>query len=313
MNTDNRIIGTYTGESKGPLLLVFGGMHGNEPAGVKALETLFPLLEKEPEDNPDFVFKGRIIGIRGNLKALNARKRFIKKDLNRQWIPENIQRVKSSPLALLDAEDQELLELITLIENEITEYQPQKLIVLDLHTTTAHGGIFSVVTDERDSLDIGVELHAPVVRGLLSGIQGTTLHYFCGDNFDFPVTSVCFESGQHDDPQSVENAIAGIINCMRTIGCVQADHVENKHDKRLQEYSENLPKVTQLLYCHPIREGDNFKMHPGYKNFQRISKGDLLASDKNGKIFSEQDCLILMPLYQAQGDDGFFLIRSIEI
>jgi len=30
-----RIIGRITGEKKGPLLIAFGGMHGNEPALLK--------------------------------------------------------------------------------------------------------------------------------------------------------------------------------------------------------------------------------------------------------------------------------------
>ncbi|HHJ50479.1 MAG TPA: succinylglutamate desuccinylase, partial [Phaeodactylibacter sp.] len=83
-----RVIGRYTGKEKGPLLICFGGMHGNEPAGVRALEIMFKMLEVEPLSNPDFSFKGRLLGLRGNLRALQAKKRYIVKDLNRQWTPE---------------------------------------------------------------------------------------------------------------------------------------------------------------------------------------------------------------------------------
>ena len=85
-----RVIGQYTGEVKGPLLIVLGGMHGNEPAGVKAIDLLFKMLEVEPITNPEFKFHGKIIGIRGNLRALEEGKRFIVKDINRQWIPEQV-------------------------------------------------------------------------------------------------------------------------------------------------------------------------------------------------------------------------------
>ncbi|MFT6360775.1 MAG: succinylglutamate desuccinylase, partial [Saprospiraceae bacterium] len=40
-------------------------------------------------------------------------------------------------------------------------------------------------------------------------------------------------------------------------------------------------------------------------------KGEILATDKNGNVVAKQDSLILMPLYQKQGDDGFFLIKSL--
>ena len=307
-----RIIGRYTGTEKGPLLIVFGAMHGNEPAGVQALEQMFDMLSREPENNSDFIFKGQLLGLLGNKKASESGKRFIVKDLNRQWTNENVNRIKSSAIEDLDAEDLEMLELLEIIESEIESYQPEKIVVLDLHTTTAHGGIFSIPTDDPESQRIAIELHAPVIRGLLKGIKGTSLHYFCNDNFAPETVAVCFESGQHQEPLSTNRAIAALTNCMRTIGCVSAEHVENRHDKLLIDYSKGLPKVSDLLYIHPIKNGDNFVMAPNYKNFQQVQKGDHLATDKSGKIYAPDDCLILMPLYQKQGDDGYFLVTINE-
>ena len=307
-----RIIGHYEGAEKGPLLICLGGMHGNEPAGVQALEILFKLLEIEPETNPNFQFRGRLLGLRGNVRAISRKMRYLEKDLNRQWTPANINRVKSTPTLHLKAEDLELKELITLIEHNIKAYQPEKIVLLDLHTTTAYGGIFSIATDDPESVQIAVGLHAPVVKGMLEGIRGTTLHYFNSDNFNCPTVGVCFESGQHDEPLSVNRAIASIINCMRTVGCVRAEHVENRHDALLIEYSKNLPKVLELIMCHEIEPGDDFHMMPNYENFQAVKKGELLAHDRHGPIFAQADGRILMPLYQQQGDDGFFLIRNVE-
>lgn len=218
-----------------------------------------------------------------------------------------------TPKAELDMEEREVQEILSLIRREVEKYQPEKIVMLDLHTTTAHGGIFSIATDDPESVRIAVELHAPVIKGMLEGIKGTTLHYFRPDNFDGrEVVSVAFESGQHDDPLSVNRAIAAIINCMRTIGCVKAEHVENRHDQLLIDFSKNLPKVSQLIMCHSIKDTDKFEMLPDFKNFQRIKKGQLLAHDKTGPIHAESDGLILMPLYQPQGDDGFFLIKKLD-
>jgi len=52
-------------------------------------------------------------------------------------------------------------------------------------------------------------------------------------------------------------------------------------------------------------------MNPDYKNFQPISKGEILASDNDLNVSAPDDGLILMPLYQKRGDDGFFLIREV--
>lgn len=306
-----RIIGRYEGKEKGPLLICLGSIHGNEPAGTKALALMFKMLEVEPITNPSFNFRGRLLGLRGNLRAIQAGKRYLEKDLNRQWTIANVNRLMQADITKLTAEDLEIRELMDLINKEIAEYQPEKIILLDLHTTTAFGGIFTVVTDDPESLEIGIELHAPVIRGLLKGIKGTSLHYFNQENMGIPTVAVCFESGQHDEDLSINRAIAAITNCMRTIGCVRAEDVENQHDKLLMEFSEGLPKVSQLIMTHSIEKFDEFVMQSGYKNFQRVKQGEVVANDKKGPIKIVKDGLLLMPLYQKQGDDGFFLIESV--
>ena len=90
----DRIIGRHTGYEKGPLIICFGGMHGNEPAGIQALSIMFEMLEVEPITNPNFLFCGRLLGLRGNLKAIKSGQRFLVKDLNRQWTNQNVERIK---------------------------------------------------------------------------------------------------------------------------------------------------------------------------------------------------------------------------
>ncbi len=311
--TKQRIIGRYTGPEHGPLVIIFGGMHGNEPAGVKALELIFKMVEVEPITNPDFRFKGKFIGLRGNVRALAQQKRFINRDLNRQWTSENVAKIKTSDYEDLDEEEREIRENLYIIEKEIANYKPTRIVVLDLHTTTAFGGIFGIATNDPESLRIAKELHAPVILGLLDGIRGTSLHYFSKENFTEDITAVCFEAGQHDEPLSVNRSIAAITNCFRTVGCVRAEDVENQHDFLLREYSKNLPAVSRLLGVHAIKPGDKFVMKPGYKNFQPVKKGELLARNKHGEIHAPTDALILMPLYQKQGEDGFFLIEEVEM
>lgn len=308
----DRLIGTYTGESKGPLLICFGSIHGNEPAGTQALQRVFQMLEAEPIKNPTFEFAGRLIGLRGNLQAIQQGQRYLEKDLNRQWTPANVARILKTQGKDLRAEDLEIREILELIHAEIDRYQPEKLVVLDLHTTTATGGIFVVVTDEEESVQIGRELHAPVIKGLLASIEGTILHYFNNTHFSIPTVSVCFESGQHQEAGAVGRAIAATINCLRTIGCVHPSHIENKHDQLLKNYSAGLPKVVELILTHRIQPTDEFVMKPGYQNFQSVKKGEIVAVDKNGPISVEEDCLMLMPLYQKQGNDGFFLVREVD-
>ncbi|HET8885982.1 MAG TPA: succinylglutamate desuccinylase, partial [Salinimicrobium sp.] len=67
----------------------------------------------------------------------------------------------------------------------------------------------------------------------------------------------------------------------------------------------------QIIYRHGIEETDNFVMEPDFKNFQEIKKGDLLAIQNGNEIRSEWNANIFMPLYQKQGNDGFFIIEKV--
>jgi succinylglutamate desuccinylase len=308
----NRIICSYEGSKKGPLLICLGGIHGNELAGVRAIDLVGKMLEVEPITNPDFHYHGKFLGIRGNLQALQAGKRFIDKDLNRSFTAENIAKVRQRDITTFEAEDFEIMELMDLVFREIEAYQPEELYMMDLHTTTATGGIFCITKDEDPkSVRLAVDLRAPVIKGIAKGIRGTTIEFFTSEYLSVPTTCVVFEAGQHEEPLSINRSIAAIINCMSSVGAVRAQDVENQHNHLLIEYSRNLPKVAELIKWHHVVPEDEFKMLPNFQNFQLVKKGELLAHDRNGPIHADVNGMLLMPKYQEQGNDGFFIVTEI--
>src|SRR5690625_2528812 len=78
-STKERWIGTYDEGIAGPLIFMMGGIHGNEKAGVTALEYLIKMLEVEPVTNENFSFSGRLVALRGNIQALQKGVRFVKR------------------------------------------------------------------------------------------------------------------------------------------------------------------------------------------------------------------------------------------
>ncbi len=86
----SRIIGKLQGKEPGPTLIFFGGIHGNEPSGVKALEHVFKEVKEKGIE-----IKGTVYGIRGNIPALLQEKRFLRSDLNRMWTQKGIDKIKS--------------------------------------------------------------------------------------------------------------------------------------------------------------------------------------------------------------------------
>jgi succinylglutamate desuccinylase len=311
-----RLIGTYEGPQRGPLMLVLAATHGNEPAGVHALQEVFRLLDLEPDTNPGFQFRGRLVGLRGNVQALATGQRFVEQDLNRLWQPDVVSSIMDAPAHERAHERRELAELLETIRTQITDYQPDTLAILDLHTTSADGGIFCIPLDgDAASLALARELHAPVVLGLLQGLGGTLLHFAAANGFaveEWPrqTVSAAFEAGQHDDPQSVSRATAAVIHALRAVGCVRAADVDSRHEAVLSAFSSQLPTVVRISYVHHLSAGDGFRMRPGYVNFQPIRAGEHLADDASGRVLAPHDGRILMPLYQPKGSDGFFVVQE---
>ena len=304
-----RLIGRFEGAERGPLLVAVGGMHGNEPAGVRAIERLLEMLAFERTFKPGFAFRGRFVGFRGNVRALAAGRRFLRRDLNRHFDAARMER--DAQRDVLSAEDAEALELGEAIQAEVRDYDPAYVVFIDLHTTTADGGIFSIVTDDPGSRAIAQDIHAPAIVGLLEGMHDTSLHHFTSERLGKPTTAFVFESGQHQDPLSVDRAVSALVHALRSIGAVHPRDVEGKHDDILVRAAEGLPKLVRYRYAHHITARDRFVMRPGYHNFMPIAKGEHLADDASGPVRSPMDGLILMPLYQAQGEDGFFIVEEI--
>lgn len=308
---EQRIIGRYEGQKDGPLLICIGGMHGNEPAGVLAIQEIFNLLQNEPIVNPDFQYRGSLVGMRGSLAALSEKKRFIDRDLNRMLTGDEIKRIYNTELLLRSSEDNEAFELISAIEEEIKNHHNGFTLILDFHTTTADGGIFTIAANDPMSRELALGLHAPVILGIAEGLEGTTIEYF--NHPENNCYCIVFEAGQHDDPGCVHRSVAAIVNCMRSIGSVDSRDVDHRHDGLLISLAIGLPKMTKLIYHYKINPGEKFIMNPGYRNFEQVHAGQEIAANEFGAIRSPYDGMILMPKYQPQGDDGFFIVESIEI
>lgn len=60
-----------------------------------------------------------------------------------------------------------------------------------------------------------------------------------------------------------------------------------------------------------ITEEDDFTMLPGFKSFDTIGEGTHLASHNGKQLSTDKKTIVFMPLYQEQGEEGFFLIRKI--
>lgn len=300
---EDHIIGRLESGENGPLLIAIGGMHGNERAGIEAIERVLHILESS--SNP---FHGRFIGLRGNIGALKKEQRYQTHDLNRIWTPKMIEHLQEGSPDTGHPEYLELFHLHGLIERELSKPYTE-LAIIDLHTTSANAGIFVVCPDSEKSKKLVHRLHAPVILNLHEDLEGTAIQYY----WNREIISFAIEGGHHYSPESIDKLESSIWICLDYLGNVHHSVFDNVeyHDMRLIHASDGLPHFCKMVQHHRISPDDGFSMRPGYSNFQQIEKGEILADDKNGEIRSSADGFILMPLYQAQGDDGFFVVEEM--
>ena len=294
-----RLLGSYDGDTPGPLVIGIGGMHGNEPAGVFALQdVLHGLHTRRPS------FRGKLLALTGNRAALAHGCRYIDEDFNRLWVSERLQEAEER-CAEPTSEEQERRELLAAIEAALAQRQGPA-VFLDLHTTSAEGQPFVVIGDSLPNRRFAFGLQAPVILGLEEQLEGTLLNHLSEQGH----IVIGFEGGQHASPGAVQNHIAAIWSVLTTAGCLRPQDVPPGKPSRRKTPTEQ--PVLEICYHHLIQAGDDFVMEPGFTNFQPVKRGQLLARDRHGQIRASESGQILMPLYQGQGADGFFLVRTVR-
>jgi hypothetical protein len=299
-----RWIGAYEGKQAGPTMVIVGGIHGNEPAGVAAVQQV--LHELRARSMP---LRGRLLGLAGNLRALSHNVRYFDRDLNRRWYADHLARLREQPREQDSPEDTEQRELLTIFDR-LDETFDHPLVVMDLHSFSAEGPPFSVFADTLRNRPIAFEMRVPIIFGLEESVEGTLLGYLA----DLGHIAVGFEAGQHEDPRTLENHVAAIWIALVAAGLLERADVPEleRCEAQLDRAAAGLPRAVEIVYRHAITPADQFRMDPGYENFQAIERGQRIAVDRDGDIGSPSTGRILMPLYQGLGEDGFFVARDVS-
>lgn len=294
-----RVLARIEGPTYGPVLACIGSMHGNEPAGRLAAARVAERIREEQVE-----LRGVFLALIGNRRAVAVQKRYVDHDLNRIWLPERL----NPPHGPRPTEAEEAAELLDALDGEVGSRTAREIFVLDLHTTSGASPAFAVVDDTLPNRDFALHYPVPIVLGLEEVLSGTLLSFLTERDW----VTMGFESGQHDDPSSVDRAEAAIWIAMAGAGLIALDHPNVLASKALlEDASRELPNFVELRYRHAITPAERFTMLPGFVSFDAVEKGQLLGHDRDGEIRAQEDCRVLMPLYQAQGDDGFFLIRRV--
>lgn len=298
-----RLIGHIKGIQPGPTVIFTGGIHGNEPSGVFALQKV---LQEVREKN--IPVKGNIYAIGGNLFALEKGERFENQDLNRLWTSERMKHLYDGNVDDKNVDEVQQINICKTIK-EILKTESEPFYFMDLHTTSSETIPFLTVNDSLLNRKYTKQYPVPIVLGIEEHLDGPLLSYIN----ELGYVAFGYEGGQHDDLSSIENHIAFIYLSLIFTGCIEKEDIDfNHYYELLAKTSINSRDFYEIFYHYKIKENESFKMDPGFFNFQQIKKNQDLATSDGEKIQALKKGRMLMPQYQSQGDDGFFIIRKIH-
>lgn len=299
-DVSDRFVAPPIVKEDGPVVVFIGGIHGNEPAGVLALKQLLRELKEVEKD-----LGGSVYGLLGNRAALAKGKRFLEVDLNRIWTHEAVAALDD--LGGLQQEHKEQLELWNCLE-KIVEKHKGPFYFMDLHTTSAPTVPFMTVNDSLLNRSFTSNYPLPVVLGIEEYLDGPLLSYINSLGY----VAFGFEAGQHEDQLSVQNCYDFAVISLRITGILNEQTCDCwKHRGRLTEQTSHLKQFYEITFRHAIKDRDQFDLKPGYRNFQKLKNDEILGYEGSLELKANKGSQLFMPLYQGQGDDGYFLIKPI--
>jgi hypothetical protein len=233
--------------------------------------------------------------------------RFVSRDLNRGWDAPNLERLVDSPRATLEHEDREqreLCEAFLAIERE-----SPRIAFFDLHTTSGATEPFICFEDTPDNRILTAALPVVGVMGLERAVHASMLSWCVARGH----IGISFEAGQHEDPATRRRHVATVWTLLIALGAIDAAHVPDleMHRQELAQAVRGPPRAVEVRYRHVVENGDEFEMIGDFASFDPIEAGQIVARDRTGVIRAPESGLMLMPRYQAQGEDGFFVAREL--
>lgn len=269
-----------------PRVTVIGGLHGNEPCGVRAIQKIID----DPKPLLDRLKRGTVTLVIGNPKALEQGRRYTEggADLNRLF---NYRFVDEVPKARWGYEHHRALEL--------REPTTEADAIIDLHSTSAASPAFAICATRADAVAFTAKLGCRIVYGWEDPDMELTA-VSMGALVAAKKPAIAVECGQHDDASSEATATAVIHRFLGALGATDHD----VSDAAQPHYR---------LISRVRRDSPHFRLAQTFASFTRLEPGDVVALDGLVSVRVERAAYVVMPAPQAEvGHDLVFLARLGE-
>lgn len=295
--SSGRLLGRYGNGNEGNTLIITADAWENERRAVKAVRKVFRMLTtlKMP-------IKGQLIGLAGNTGTY---KKDLLGEFKGSFSTDSLSGNQDDCLGYNRAE-----EFVELIE-EFEKIQGTDVFYLDLKTSSSAHAPYLCHSSNAQCKAFASSFPFYQVAGLDAYITDHLGFYLHAKNY----TCSTLKVGIHPRFSAEQIHEAAIWWALVQTGCVQEGEVPelSAHRAVLEGcLAEEGKRAFEVAFRYSIKEDEYFRMIPGYKNFQRIQTGDLLATSDGASVSSHWDGRIFMPLYHTQSSDGFFVLKEID-
>lgn len=270
-------------------LVIVGAIHGNEPAGPKAIGIMKELVTKG-----DWNVSGAVYGLIGNPEAMKRSVRFCDENLNRAFnghISNSLEGKRAQEILMWLKEIAARHKRFYLLDIHSVSIGETRVVVFDSDNQRAESW-----AKEISPLPFRLGSPGRIVPGtLFSAVEKVS---GCG---------LCIECGNHSSETGASVALEHIENALRSLGALSSASTSFK-EKITYEGESRTYVVIDVIRTAP---GFVFTV-PDVRSEAFIKKGDVYARDNAEEHRAPVDCYLIMPSKVPQPEDfdaGFLAVR----
>lgn len=295
----DRLLGRYGSGAEGNTLIITADALENESRAVAAVRKVLQTLTKLK-----IPIKGQLIGLAGNTGSY---RKDLLGEFKGSFLTDNGPNRQDEYLGYNRAE-----EFVELIE-EFEKIPGSNVFYFDLKTSACVHVPYLCHSRNASCKTFAASFPFYKVMGLDSYITDHLGFYLHAKNY----TCSTLKVGTHPQFSAEQIHESAIWWALVHIGCLREEDVPDfiRHKEVLDGCladEDKRQRSFEVIYKYSIKEDEYFRMIPGFKNFQKIQTGEVLATSDGASVTSHWDGRIFMPLYHIPSNDGFFILREID-
>ena len=272
MKSPSKQIFKFEAKQPGPSLAIFAGVHGDEKAGVWALQELLPKLQPT---------RGTLYLAFANPPAIKKNVRLVTKNLNRCFFKGNHGSTY---------EDKRARQLMAVLD--------ECEALLDLHAFNDKKGVPFIICEEN-ALNIAAKLNPTIISTNWSeAVPGGSDGYM----YKSGKVGICLECGSISKSKQFQAlAVKTVKQFLRHFQMLDTD----------VEFSINPKRITRANYS-VIRTSKDYHLKSGMTNFQELKSGEVYSSQDGKDFVARKGECIIFPRPDAKiGAEAFVIGREI--